>query len=101
MVQTFKMFTTPMHYYIGFMIQEETQENQEMKPHHFKPKKYLTYTHIGPYQKLGSSYTKIYQYAADNQIKVDQKAIEIYISDPSQTPSNELETQIYITLKDS
>jgi len=51
--------------------------------------------HVGPYSEMAGTYTKIKAYAAASGLKLGETPWEQYISDPGDTPDEELVTHIY------
>ena len=56
--------------------------------------------HKGPYGSLDETYGQIYQYVADNNFEVSGAHYDFYISNPDDTPENELITKILIPVKE-
>jgi len=56
--------------------------------------------HTGPYETTGESYALLSAYLAAHGLEEGEVSWEHYISDPGQTPENELVTDIYIQVVD-
>ena len=54
--------------------------------------------HKGPYARLGQTYDKIAAYLAVNRLEPSGISWEQYVSDPGETPADELITHIYFQL---
>lgn len=55
--------------------------------------------HVGPYGRMGTTYSKLKAYAAAYGLELSEPAWEQYVSDPGDTPEEELITHIYYPLK--
>ena len=55
--------------------------------------------HRGPYDHMAPSYEKLAAYMAVNGLKEGRVSWEHYISDPGQTPANEIITHIYFLIE--
>jgi AraC family transcriptional regulator len=56
--------------------------------------------HTGPYEELQTSYGKLMEYIALNQLKVTGEAFEFYFTEPSQEPDiTRWQTMIAFPLK--
>lgn len=58
----------------------------------------LSFTHIGSYATLRDDYAKMMEYVEAEGIEIGVPAWEIYVNDPSQTPEDELRTDIFVAL---
>ena len=65
----------------------------------FPPKKYVSATHIGPYQKVGETYRQMYEFIKSRNLAVESESVEYYLNDPRETKQKELETLVLIPLK--
>lgn len=59
---------------------------------------FLETKHMGPYQKVGDTYKKLYAYASENNLILGPKSYEYYENDPSITPQEKLETRVLVPL---
>lgn len=59
---------------------------------------YLEAKHIGPYQKVGDTYKKLYAFACKNNLAMGPKSYEYYENDPTITPQEKLETKVLVPL---
>lgn len=57
----------------------------------------LTFTHVGPYAELRNSYAEMMTYMDANGLTPAAPSWEIYVSDPATTPSDKLETRIFVS----
>jgi len=57
----------------------------------------LTFTHVGPYAELRNSYAKMMTYMESNGLQPSAPSWEIYVNDPATTPSDKLETKVFVS----
>lgn len=61
--------------------------------------KALKAAHIGPYDTLTDTYTSIMSYIMESNLEINGYSWEQYVSDPGNTPEDELVTFIYFPVK--
>jgi effector-binding domain-containing protein len=61
--------------------------------------KAVQFTHVGPYEKLGDTVIKAYAWLAVQGLKPKDRLIEEYVSDPGNTPADQLKTLIKIPVE--
>lgn len=62
---------------------------------------FVAYTyHIGPYENVAESYDILFGWAARNQYKIVGPPVEVYWSDPEQTPPEKLVTEIWLPVEE-
>lgn len=61
----------------------------------------LTFTHVGPYAELRNSYAKMMTYMDSNGMKPAAPSWEIYVNDPATTPSDKLETKVFVSFTEN
>src|SRR5262249_49189825 len=61
--------------------------------------KAMQFTHVGPYEKLGDTIMKAYAWLAVQGLKPKDRLIEEYVSDPGNTPADQLKTLIKIPVE--
>jgi effector-binding domain-containing protein len=57
--------------------------------------------YIGPYEEIEPAYDALMKWAADNGHILSGEAYEIYLNDPSNTPPDQLRTQVCLMLRDT
>jgi len=57
--------------------------------------------HRGPHARMGPTYEKLAAWMAANGLEEGRVSWEQYVSDPTQTPADELITHIYALLADA
>jgi hypothetical protein len=55
--------------------------------------------HVGPYDRIGETTTKAFAWLAVQGYKAHDRLIEDYISDPGQTPAEQLQTRLTIPIE--
>lgn len=61
----------------------------------------LTFTHVGPYAELRNSYAKMMSYMDENGLQPAAPSWEIYVNDPATTPSDKLETKVFVSFTEN
>lgn len=61
--------------------------------------KAVQFVHVGPYEKLGDTITKAYAWLAVQGLKPKDRLIEEYVSDPGNTPPEQLKTLVKIPVE--
>ncbi|MFX1274598.1 MAG: GyrI-like domain-containing protein [Promethearchaeota archaeon] len=84
---------------IGFPVSKKLQDKEDMKASRIQAGKYATCIHIGPYNEISLAYNALNEWMKNNGYEGIGRAIEIYLNDPSETPSEELKTEIQFPLK--
>lgn len=62
--------------------------------------RYVTTIHRGAYHKVGDTYRRIVEWAAQNDVKLADSSLENYIDDPTEMPMEEVRTKIWIAVAD-
>ena len=71
----------------------EAEEEGKVKIKTLPEQLVLSSIHKGPYNEVGNVYGAIAQYAYQNGYEIIGPPTEIYLSDPNETPENELLTE--------
>lgn len=80
-------------YEVGMPISGEAAEEGRVKIKTVQEQLVLSAVHKGPYNEVGMVYGAIAQYAYQNGYEIIGPPMEIYLSDPNETPENELLTE--------
>ncbi len=83
-----------LKYEIGMPFEGEAEEEGRVKIKKVPEQLVLSSIHKGPYSECGMVLGKIAQYAYKNGYEIIGPPMEIYLSDPNETPENELLTEI-------
>ena len=59
----------------------------------------VQFMHVGPYDKIGDTTTKAFAWLAVQGYKATDRLIEEYISDPGNTPAEQLQTRLTIPVE--
>jgi effector-binding domain-containing protein len=57
------------------------------------------FTHVGPYDKIGDTTTKAFAWLAVQGYKAKDRLIEDYISDPGNTPPEQLQARLTVPIE--
>ena len=84
---------------IGFPVSGTLPGAGEIQPSEIPGGKAATCLHVGPYSEVGPAYNALTQWIEENGYEATGVAYEMYLNDPSDTPPEELKTQIVFPLK--
>ncbi len=84
---------------VGFSVNQKTEPKEPLKKMELNYKKAAVYMHVGPYSKLGGSYTKVFKYIEDNGYKLFGPTFERYLDDPMQVKPENLRTEIVMPVE--
>ncbi len=76
-----------------------TIADPEMELRTIPAAKVVSLIHKGPYETLSTAYSRLLEYAERNNIEVTAPFREIYLSNPEETPADEVMTEIQATVK--
>jgi effector-binding domain-containing protein len=85
----------------GFPVSGLLAGKGEIKAGEIPAGKYTTCLYIGPYDGIASAYTALTQWIQENKYEPSGIAYELYLDDPTNTPPQELKTQILFQLKNA
>lgn len=83
---------------IGVPVMRVLPGKDPVQPAQLPGGRVATCLYTGPYNKMGSAYDALNQYIHEQGLLPTGVVYEIYISDPSQTPPQELQTLILFPL---
>lgn len=81
-------------YQVGMPFDGEAEEEGRIKIKTFSEQMVLSTIHKGSYSGCAMAFVAIAQYAYNNGYEITGPPMETYLSDPHETPENELETEI-------
>jgi effector-binding domain-containing protein len=84
---------------IGFPVSGSLPGKGEIQPGEIPGGQAATTLHVGSYEELGPAYEALAQWIDDNGYEAIGVAYEMYLTDPAETPAEELKTQIVFPLK--
>jgi len=84
---------------IGFPVLKKLPDKEDIKISEIPSGKFATCLYTGPYSEIEPAYNELSQWIEDNGYEATGIGYEIYLDDPSQTPPEELKTQIMFLLK--
>ena len=84
---------------IGFPVPHPLPGRGEVQSSEIPGGKAATCLHIGPYDQMEPAYTALSEWMQENGYEAAGVAYEMYLSDPQDTPPEELKTQIVFPLK--
>jgi effector-binding domain-containing protein len=84
---------------IGFPVAQELAARGDIQPGEIPGGKVATCLYTGPYSGIALAYEALSQWMNQNSYQPTGVAYEIYLSDPDETPPEELQTQIAFPLR--
>ncbi|MCJ7802339.1 MAG: GyrI-like domain-containing protein [Candidatus Marinimicrobia bacterium] len=92
-------FTKKWHFQVGVPSTKKLDSKERMISNKISNKKYIRTMHYGPYQKVGETYKIMWEFAQDNNLKLENESIEHYLNDPSTVSKDKIETEVLIGIK--
>jgi AraC family transcriptional regulator len=87
-------------YLAGIVVSGKARDAGDIKAVKYPAMDVIQAIHTGPYEELQTSYGKLMEYIALNQLKVTGEAFEFYFTEPSQEPDiTRWQTMIAFPLK--
>ena len=83
----------------GFPVTKMVPGRNEIRASEIPAGKVATCLYTGPYSEIGKAYEDLQAWMKENGHEPTGVAYEMYLSDPSHTPPEELKTQIAFPLK--
>jgi effector-binding domain-containing protein len=83
---------------IGFPVSNQLPGREEISAGEIPGGKYATCLYTGPYKDIEPAYTALSEWIKAQGYEATGAAYELYLNDPSQTPPEELQTQILFPL---
>ena len=102
--QFIDFLTTKQKMRIGLQIEEAPERDQKgeaeagVEVGEIAAGRYVTTYHRGAYHKVGDTYRKIVDWAHANKVALSNNSIEHYIDDPSEKPTEDVRTEIFIAV---
>ncbi len=84
---------------MGFPVPKKLSSKGDIQSCEIPAGKMATCLYTGPYSEMEPVYNALSKWMQDNGYEATGVAYEIYLNDPSQTPPEELKTQIMFPLK--
>jgi len=83
---------------IGIPSPESVRAEGRMETMKLAAGKYVRALHVGPYMKVGETYTKLQAFATEKDIQLKNSSIEFYLNDPRSVDAAELRTEVLIPI---
>lgn len=83
----------------GVQISKKVTNTEDVKVSEIPEGKFASCVFTGPYSDIEPAYGALLKYVKEKKLETTGIAIEIYLNDPHETPSNELKTEILYQLK--
>lgn len=84
---------------IGFPVSEPVKGSGRVKEGMLPGGRAAVTLHAGPYDKIEESYNRLTAFIKEQGLEPESFCYEFYLNDPSDTPPEELKTEIYFPLK--
>jgi len=93
-----EVFTKKWHFHDGIQSTKKLPDKDEFVSRRFTKRKYLRAMHYGPYQKVSETYKKMWEFAEENKLKLENESIEFYLNDPTIMKKEDIETEVLIPI---
>ncbi len=93
-----RIFTRKWDLEMGIPVGDAVKTGDDLQQVMLTGGRHIQTMHRGPYQKVGKTYDRLQQWVREQNLKVRNEAIEIYLNDPRTTAKADLETLILIPL---
>jgi AraC family transcriptional regulator len=84
---------------VGFPVPQDANVQAPLNKTEFKDLKAVVYLHIGPYEKMGESYDRVFKYIEDNGYRAVWPVYDRYLNNPQMVKPEELETEIIVPVE--
>lgn len=95
----FNMDMNDLDIEIGFPVSKALPGNKEINSSQIPAGTYATMIYTGPYGGLKEAYRELSEWLQKNQWTPSYLAYEFYLNDPVVVPEDELQTQIFLSVK--
>ncbi len=93
------MFVKKWDLEIGISCPELTPPGDEIQKLTLEAGRYLRAIHTGPYRMVGGTYTRIRNFASEQNLGTFKDySIEFYLNDPGEVAAEELQTEVLVPL---
>lgn len=84
---------------IGFPVSKKLGGKEDIKMSEIPSGRFASYLYTGPYNEIEPAYNELTNWVEEKGYQSTGVAYEIYLNDPSQTPPEDLQTEIHFLLK--
>jgi len=84
---------------IGFPVSKNLTGKEDIKMSEIPSGRFASCLYTGPYNEIEPAYNELTNWIEEKGYESTGVAYEIYLNDPSQTPPEDLKTEIYFLLK--
>lgn len=97
--RVWRLLTQKMHMRAGMATAALGNSNGAIEAVEIPSRKYVTTLHKGPYHQVGKTYKRIYLWAQENDVKLQNWSVENYINDPTTVDKADIETLVLVPVK--
>jgi len=83
----------------GFPVAAKVEAKGRIKPGKLPAGRAAVTMHIGPYDKIQEAYNRLTAFVKEKGLEMGSSCYEVYLSDPNESPPQELQTEIYFPLR--
>ena len=94
----FNMGTDDLEVEFGFPVEEGIEGEGAIRNSTTPSGRAVSTLYIGPYEEVEPAYTAMMKWAGDSGLALSGVSYEVYLSDPSVTPPEQLRTRIHLLL---
>ncbi|MCK4381337.1 MAG: GyrI-like domain-containing protein [Candidatus Lokiarchaeota archaeon] len=84
---------------IGFPVTKKITDRDDIKSREIPSGKFASCLYIGPYNEIEPAYNELNRWLEEKGHESTGVAYEVYLNDPSETPPEDLRTEILFPLK--
>lgn len=84
---------------MGFPVNEKVPGNEEVKPSSIPAGQVAVDMHLGPYETMEVTYNKMLAALQEQGLEMDTFMYEFYLNDPDEVSPEEIQTEIFMPIK--
>lgn len=84
---------------VALPVSGDIKETDEIRYYELPKVKMVKTIHKGPYEKVGETYDKLFEWMAQNNREVKGPYREYYLNDPGEVPPEEILTEVYAQIE--
>jgi effector-binding domain-containing protein len=84
---------------MGFPVNEKVPGTEEVKPSSIPAGKVAVDMHLGPYETMEVTYNKMLAALQEQGLEMDTFMYEFYLNDPDEVSPEEIQTEIFMPIK--
>ncbi len=98
LAQLFQLFFGKQAMCAGRFISAQAEGDGQVEARTIPAGRFVVGEHVGPYHKVDQTYKALVQWAGDQELALASASMEVYVSDPGNTPANDLRTEVSVLI---